>query len=51
MNARLARLTALMTLLFLLGGCNLFGGDEEDHFNALKKEMNDRLDIIEERLK
>ncbi len=30
MNARLARLTALMTLLFLLGGCNLFGGDEED---------------------
>ena len=39
MNSRLARLTALLTLLFLLGGCNLFGdGEEQDEFSGLSTE-------------
>ena len=39
MNSRLARLTALLTLLFLLGGCGLFGDDEdEDEFSGLSTE-------------
>ena len=39
-NSRLTRLTALMTLLFLLGGCSLFGDDEEDQdeFSGLSTE-------------
>lgn len=39
MNINIARLLVLLTLIFLLGGCSLFGGDEEeDEFAGLSTE-------------
>ena len=39
MNINITRLLVLLTLIFLLGGCSLFGGDEEeDEFAGLSTE-------------